>query len=198
MIAVGTVNPVLPAPRFVQGTASPVGTVMSTQLRFSIQGIHFFLTTIDYSLLSLATQPLRRTTLNQTYISIYRVGVGLVRQIDCKYSTDVYIFNTTLIFFVPNPPWVLGATYYITLTDGVATADYYCGPEATGFSSKIFDEQIPINVRCSFLLRFNCLAIHNLESLFIIYNNDAIDNDTHTNCGYCYNKSMYQLLPKSK
>ncbi|CAF0859676.1 unnamed protein product [Adineta ricciae] len=119
MIAVGTVNPVLPAPRFVQGTASPVGTVMSTQLRFSIQ----------------ATQPLRRTTLNQTYISIYRVGGSLVRRIDCKYSTDVYIFNSTLIFFVPNPPWVLGATYYITLTDGVATADYYCGPEATGFGS---------------------------------------------------------------
>jgi hypothetical protein len=29
-------------PQFVQGTASPVGTVMATQTRFSIQGKNFF------------------------------------------------------------------------------------------------------------------------------------------------------------
>ncbi len=35
-------NPGFYAPTFIQGTASPVGTVMSTQTRFSIQGKNFF------------------------------------------------------------------------------------------------------------------------------------------------------------
>ncbi len=35
-------NPGFYTPTFIQGTASPVGTVMSTQTRFSIQGKHFF------------------------------------------------------------------------------------------------------------------------------------------------------------
>ncbi|CAF4149538.1 unnamed protein product, partial [Rotaria sordida] len=37
MIAVGATNPSIIAPTFVQSTASPVGTVMPTQSRFSIQ-----------------------------------------------------------------------------------------------------------------------------------------------------------------
>jgi hypothetical protein len=41
MIVVGGTNPTLYTPTFVQGTASPVGTVMITQQRFSIQGKNF-------------------------------------------------------------------------------------------------------------------------------------------------------------
>ncbi|CAF3788093.1 unnamed protein product [Rotaria sp. Silwood1] len=75
MIAVGASNPSIITPTFVQGTASPLGTVMATQSRFSIQ-----------------------------------------------------------IFFIRNPSWVLDATYYITMTDGVATADQYCGVEAGSYN----------------------------------------------------------------
>ena len=41
MIMVSGTNPGLSV-TFVQNTASPVGTVMSSQTRFSIQGKHFF------------------------------------------------------------------------------------------------------------------------------------------------------------
>ncbi|CAF4972660.1 unnamed protein product, partial [Rotaria sp. Silwood1] len=75
MIAVGASNPSISIPTFVQGTASPLGTVMATQSRFSIQ-----------------------------------------------------------IFFIRNPSWVLDATYYIAMTDGVATADQYCGVEAGSYN----------------------------------------------------------------
>ncbi|CAF4199097.1 unnamed protein product, partial [Rotaria sp. Silwood2] len=115
MIAVGVSNPYIIAPSFVQSTASPVGTVMATQSRFSIQ----------------TSLPLRRTRLNGTYIYIYRMGYGNpVYTIDCKYSPDVYFINTTMVFFIQNPSWTLGATYYVTMTEGVATADQYCGVEA--------------------------------------------------------------------
>jgi hypothetical protein len=42
MIMVGGTNPALYTPTFVQGTASPVGSVMITQERFSIQGKNIF------------------------------------------------------------------------------------------------------------------------------------------------------------
>jgi hypothetical protein len=42
MIMVGSTNPGLYTPSFVQGTASPVGTVMATQTMFSIQGMNLF------------------------------------------------------------------------------------------------------------------------------------------------------------
>jgi hypothetical protein len=38
-IAVGATGTTFAQPNFVQGTASPLGTVMSTQREFSIQGI---------------------------------------------------------------------------------------------------------------------------------------------------------------
>ncbi len=76
-----------------------------------------------------------RTMLNSTFITIYRLdNYQNVYQIDCRYSPDVYFINSTLIFFVRSPPWVLGVTYFITMTDGVATAaNLYCGTEASGF-----------------------------------------------------------------
>ncbi|CAF3831836.1 unnamed protein product [Rotaria sp. Silwood1] len=58
MIAVGATNPYIVAPTFVQGTASPLGTVMATQSRFSIQ----------------TSLSLRRTRLNGTKSSI---SIGL-------------------------------------------------------------------------------------------------------------------------
>ena len=90
----------------------------------------------------LASLPLRRTIANATLIQIFNLNNNaLVAKIDCKYSPDLYILNTTLVFFVPNPPWVLGVTYYITMSDGVATADQYCGTEANGFTSKMFRKE---------------------------------------------------------
>lgn len=144
---VNSANPVFFAPTFVQSTASPVGTVMATQNRFSIQSMTFILIIKNkwnerYLFYFIASLPLRRTTLNSTFIFIRRLDNGtVVRQIDCKYSPDVYFQNTTLIFFVPNPPWILGVTYYITMSQGVATAAYlFCGTEAGGFTGKSFSK----------------------------------------------------------
>ncbi|CAF4911550.1 unnamed protein product, partial [Rotaria socialis] len=113
MIAVGATSFSILTPTFVQGTASPLGTTLSTQTRFSIQ----------------ANLPLRRTKLNNTLIYIQGYDVAYYRTIDCKYSGDVYFVNKTLIFFVRNPSWTLGRTYYVNLGYGVATADQYCGTE---------------------------------------------------------------------
>ncbi|CAF3417532.1 unnamed protein product, partial [Rotaria sp. Silwood2] len=122
MIAVGASNPYIITPTFVQSTASPLGTVMATQSRFSIQ--------------IQTTLPLRRTKLAGTYISIYPMDYGsLTYTIDCKYSPDVYFLNKTIVFFIQNPSWTLGATYYVAMTEGVATADQYCGVEAGSFSA---------------------------------------------------------------
>ncbi len=77
--------------------------------------------------------------LNSTYIYINRLDTGAnVQTIDCRYSPDVYFLNTTLVFFLSKPKWVLGVTYYITMTQGVGTAAYLdCGTEAGSFGSKM-------------------------------------------------------------
>ena len=41
MIMVNSANPTFFSPTFVQSSASPIGTVMATQTRFSIQGTIF-------------------------------------------------------------------------------------------------------------------------------------------------------------
>ena len=88
----------------------------------------------------IASFSLKRTILNQTYIRIYRFDNNAqVYLIDCKYSPDIYFINNTLVFYVRNPPWIAGLTYFITSTDGVATADRYCGIEGNGFGNKIFE-----------------------------------------------------------
>jgi hypothetical protein len=77
---------------------------------------------------------MKRTIRNQTFIYIRQTTNNLVVvQIDCKYSPDVYFLNMTLVFFVRSPPWIIGMTYYVQVTEGVVTADRFCGTEAGGF-----------------------------------------------------------------
>ncbi len=76
--------------------------------------------------------------LDGTYIRIYRLNPNaLNRQIDIKNSPDVFFLNNTLVFYVTNPTWTLGQTYYITMTEGVGTADRYCGTEYGAISGNI-------------------------------------------------------------
>jgi hypothetical protein len=84
---------------------------------------------------------LRRTTLDGTN------PLGLVYTIDVKYSPNVFFLNETLVFYVTNPPWILGVTYTISMTQGVGTADLYCGTEYAGFGIKLFSEKI-YNIYC--------------------------------------------------
>lgn len=77
---------------------------------------------------------MKRTVRNQTYIYIRQVtNNAIVATIDCKYSPDIYFLNTTIVFFVRSPPWVIGMNYYVQVTEGVVTADRFCGTESGGF-----------------------------------------------------------------
>lgn len=150
-MAVGGSTPGYISPTIVQGSISPVGTVLATHTRFSIRGIfstesnfisfHHFLS---------ANMPLKRTIKNGTYIRIYNSSGSQVRAIDTKYSPDVFFLNTTLIFYVRNPPWVLGVSYFVNLDQGVLTANNTCGTESGGlggneplFRSPVFHRTNP-------------------------------------------------------
>ncbi len=138
VVGSGTSTTFLNAPRFVQGTASPLGTVLSTQTRFSITGKNFFVKYENYLVYFSATLPLKRTVLNGTDIIIYRTNPqSAVYTIDVKYSGDVFFENQTLVFFVKNPPWIPGVTYFVYASQGVGTADMSCGLEDGGFSNEI-------------------------------------------------------------
>jgi hypothetical protein len=144
MIMVGGTNPTTYTPTFVQSTASPIGTVLSSQTRFSIQGKHFFTYQMKLFFYFIANLPLRRTTINSTYIYIYRfTDVNFTtwttaKSIDTKSYPEIFFINTTLVFFVPNPSWTPGATYFVYLSQGVATSDTYCGIESGGLNGIIF------------------------------------------------------------
>lgn len=137
-LAVGGVNPSTLLPSVVQGSASPVGTVMATHTRFSIRGK--VILSYGYSsgspLFLAANMPLKRTIRSGVSIRIYDNSIGQVRSIDTRTSGDVFFSNTTLIFYVRNPPWVLGRTYRIEFDQGVITANNTCNTESNGFSGK--------------------------------------------------------------
>jgi hypothetical protein len=138
MVGVGLSQQQLNYPTFVQSSAAPIGTVMSTQERFSITGKDFFIIKQSYLFYFKATLPLRRTLLNNTYIRIYRTDTyAQIYYIDTKYSGDVFFLNQTMVFFVRNSSWIPGMTYCITADQGVGTADLYCGLEDGGFGIEI-------------------------------------------------------------
>ena len=70
-------------------------------------------------------------------IRIYNVPSNtLVYIIDTRTSPDVFFLNTTLQFYVRNPPWTLGASYYVAFDQGVITANNTCATESSGFGGK--------------------------------------------------------------
>ena len=87
----------------------------------------------------LASFPLRRTTMENTFIHINQKLPSFtttIYTINCKTSPDVYFIDRTIVFFVPSIIWTLGSTYTVSMTEGVATEDQYCGLEADDYSGK--------------------------------------------------------------
>lgn len=139
MIMVNSGNPSFDlSPTYILNTAAPIGTVMSTQTRFSVR-LNCMCSILNTNLHKLnccllAPSPLRRTTMENTFIYIRRRDTGsTIYTIDCKTSPDVYFINKTIVFFVPSTYWTPGRTYYVSMTEGVATADQYCGIEGDGY-----------------------------------------------------------------
>lgn len=146
VIAVGASATNIPTAQqtiFVQGTWSPMGTVMPTQRRFSIQSKYLLYWPMkncfhnDVFLSDTANVPLKRPVRNGSQIRIQRSDNGnWAWWADCRFSPDVYYINNTIVFYARTATWVPGLTYYITLTEGVATSDQACGVESGTLWSK--------------------------------------------------------------
>jgi hypothetical protein len=149
-MAVGATATSFITPSFVQASASPIGTVMSTQRQFSIQGTFKYIAYVALKILSMmfsfiANVAIKRPTRNGSQIRIYIASNStLVWSVDCRYSPDVFYNNNTFFFYVRNYRWTLGETYFVTFLEGVATADQYCGMESPAFGSEMLREKVRI------------------------------------------------------
>ncbi|CAF1380296.1 unnamed protein product [Adineta steineri] len=121
---VGFQSPQIVRPTFVQGSASPLGTVFQNQSLFSIQ----------------TTKPVNRPTLNGTFIYFTDATANntLVQKFDSGWDPNViYTGYTTIIRFTV-PPWIPGHFYHVTFATGVASGTEFCGPESDAISDPTF------------------------------------------------------------
>ncbi|CAF4364889.1 unnamed protein product [Rotaria sordida] len=79
-----------------------------------------------------ATNAVYRPSRNGTYIQIFNKANSSSPewQADCGYSSDCIYSGQTVLFFVRNANWVLGATYYILFSSGAASGNIFCNPES--------------------------------------------------------------------
>ena len=98
---------------FVQGSASPLGTVFANQSIFSIQ--------------SKNGVRVNRPGRNGTYISFHDATLNglIVLQYDCGWSPNViYVGNTIII--QTSITWTPGHRYYVTLDSGASSGNDFC------------------------------------------------------------------------
>ncbi|CAF0805972.1 unnamed protein product [Adineta ricciae] len=121
---VGFESPNVIQPTFVQGSASPIGTVFQNQTTFSIQ----------------TTKSVNRPTRNGTYIYFWDSTLGgtLVQKYDCGWEPEVTYTGFTTIIRFPVAPWIRGHFYYVTFDYGVASGTEYCGPESPKITDPTF------------------------------------------------------------
>lgn len=78
-----------------------------------------------------ATTGVNRPTRNGTYVKVHLASNDtMVWSADCGWSPLVIYTATTVIFYVPNPPWEEGQTYYVLFDSGAVSGNVFCGPES--------------------------------------------------------------------
>ncbi|CAF1403097.1 unnamed protein product [Rotaria sordida] len=137
---------------YVNGSMSPIGTVMSTQNVWRVE----------------CTKAVNRPS-TAAYIRFYQSSTATqVYALDASTdTTHVFYSNFTLIFFT-NYAWTPGQSYYILFDNGVVTGTEFCGPQ----SKPILDPTFwPFNI-------FNSVAFSNLTGMTTSSTTTIIPNIT--------------------
>ncbi|CAF0745459.1 unnamed protein product [Adineta ricciae] len=119
---VGYTSPNLIQPTYVQGSASPVGTVFQNQSMFSIQAN------------SLVGRPSRNGTNICFHLDTTNASVVCY---DAGYAPNV-IYTGYVIVVVVNYTWTPGAFYYVTMDSGFASGSVFCHAESAPIYDKTF------------------------------------------------------------
>ncbi|CAF1249577.1 unnamed protein product [Adineta ricciae] len=114
--------PDLLQPTYVQGTASPVGTVFQNQSRFTIQ----------------AKGQVGRPSRNGTNIYFNDAATNQsVLQYDAGYAPNI-IYTGNVIVIITNYTWTPGKFYYITIDSGFSSGSVFCHAESAPISDPTY------------------------------------------------------------
>ena len=119
---VGYKSPDIIRPTAVQGSASPMGTIMQTHTVFSIQSDHHHSLVISFTVFIdvLANLRVDRPTRNGTYIYFRNAATGaVVQSYDCGWAPEVTYTGFTIVIRFPVAPWIPGQSYYVTFDSGM-------------------------------------------------------------------------------
>ena len=118
---VGYKSPDIIRPTAVQGSASPLGTIMQTHTVFSIQSnYHHILIFMSVSIIVLANLRVDRPTRNGTFIYFRDAATNaVVQSYDCGSAPDVTYTGFTIVIRFPVTPWIPRKSYYVTFDTGI-------------------------------------------------------------------------------
>ncbi|UJR34575.1 hypothetical protein I4U23_027351 [Adineta vaga] len=110
--------PDLVQPKYVQHSASPVGTVFQNESRFTIE----------------AKGPVGRPTRNGTNIYFKEADTNAtVLKYDAGYASNI-IYTGNVIVIITNYTWTPGKFYYVTMDSGFSSGQEFCHAESESIS----------------------------------------------------------------
>ena len=104
----------------MQGSASPLGTIMQNHTVFSIQSNYYHtLICLNVWIIVLANLRVDRPTRNGTYIYFRDAATNaVVQRYDCGWESQVTYTGFTIVIRFPVAPWIPGRSYYVTFDSG--------------------------------------------------------------------------------
>lgn len=122
---VGIKSPDIIRPTAVQGSASPLGTILQNHLIFSIQSKRAF-TFPSTSVCILANLRVDRPSRNGTFVHFKDATTNtIVQSYDCGWSPYVTYTGFTIVFRFPVAPWIPGHNYYVMFDSGMFSSIEY-------------------------------------------------------------------------
>ncbi|CAF4022373.1 unnamed protein product, partial [Rotaria magnacalcarata] len=98
---------------YVQGTGSPIGTIFANQTTVYIE----------------ATNTVNHPSRNSTRVNFNDAATNTsVYTIDCGHDSNAIYSGSTIVFYIPYPPWIVGHSYYVIFDSGVASGTDFCNP----------------------------------------------------------------------
>ncbi|CAF2001417.1 unnamed protein product [Rotaria magnacalcarata] len=108
---------------YVQGTGSPIGTIFANQTTVYIE----------------ATNTVNHPSRNSTRVNFNDAATNTsVYTIDCGHDSNAIYSGSTIVFYIPYPPWIVGHSYYVIFDSGVASGTDFCKPESSSTTDPTF------------------------------------------------------------
>ncbi|CAF1358960.1 unnamed protein product [Rotaria magnacalcarata] len=95
----------------------------------------------------IATNTVNHPSRNSTRVNFNDAATNTsVYTIDCGHDSNAIYSGSTIVFYIPYPPWIVGHSYYVIFDSGVASGTDFCTTTDSTTTVTILSTDPPVNV----------------------------------------------------